>query len=711
LFNADNGTYYTTLIYDTAGYQQFRFLSTDPNPVINAYAARTTETIRDPSAHYHVVLAVDTTQAVATDRVRIFVNGVQSTLIAELSGFPSLNYDTYINSTVLHETGGFRGTDYLDGYLSEINFIDGQALDASSFGQFDTNGVWIPKAYGGTYGTNGFYLKFNNGSTAANLGLDSSGNGNTWTVTNVSVTAGPTYDWMTDTPTDNYAVLNSLLNQTQYNLQAPKGTAGTITNANLTVTGQANNWNGWTGTFPVSSGKWYWEVLSVAEPISGYKQLGIVSQAGTTVHVVASGLSVPGDIHGFALNLDAGTFVWYKNGVLQATLATGLTGLWLPYVVVANSAQMTFNFGQRPFAYTPPTGFVALRTSNLPSALITNGKNHFDVKTYTGTAATQNITGLAFQPDLVWMKSRGRALDHALYDRVRGVQLQLESNNTGAETTETTGLTAFNSNGWTMGALDQINGTTATNSYVGWAWRANGAAVTNTAGSISSQVSANTAAGISIVTWTGSGSPPQTIGHGLGAVPKLIITKSRVAIPTNWIVYHGSISNTLFLLLNTTEVNQTSANAWNNTTPTSTVFTVGSSSLASANPYVAYCFAEVPGFSAIGRYGGNGVADGPFVYCGFRPRYVLIKSLNVDATNWVVKDSARSPNNAALANLFANSNLAEDTLASLAIDLLSNGFKIRGANSQTTTSGTTYVYIAFAENPFGGSNVNPVNAR
>lgn len=702
-------TPYSLAAFDT---NRVQFDEINPGPtIVGRLLSSTDVVVNDRAAWYHFVYVWDTGNATAGDRMRVYINGVRFTNFASVTN-PALNATSQMNSTAQHNIVRFQtGSQFGDLYLAEIHFIGGQALDASNFGQFDINGVWIPKAYGGTYGTNGFYLKFNDGSTASNLGLDRSGNGNNWTVQNVSVTAGATYDWMTDTPTNNYTVLNHALNQTQYNNQSPKGTGGTITNGNLTVIGQGSNWNGWTGTFPLSSGKWYWEVLSVAEPIPNYKELGIISQNAATTHLITSGSSTVGDIHGFALNLDTGAFEWYKNGVAQGTIASVAAGFWLPYVAVANSAQMAFNFGQRPFAYTPPTGFVELRTSNLPSAPIANGNLYFDVKTYTGTAATQNITGLAFQPDLVWMKSRGRALDHALYDRVRGVQLQLESNNVGSETTETTGLTAFNSDGWTMGALDQINGTTATNSYVGWAWKANGAAVTNTDGSISSQVSANTAAGVSIVTYTGTGANA-TVGHGLGVAPSLLIVKRRDTAGASWIVWQNTLAGTEYLVLDLTAARATLAIVWNSTVPSSTVFSLGTNTFvnASGGTFVAYCFAEVPGFSKFGSYTGNGVVDGPFVFCGFRPRYILFKGAG-NVSDWVIKDTARSPNNAALANLGANTNLEENVLPGGAIDILSNGFKIRQTSINLNQNAVVFTFIAFAENPFGGNNVRPVNAR
>jgi hypothetical protein len=326
-----------------------------------------------------------------------------------------------------------------------------------------------------------------------------------------------------------------------------------------------------------------------------------------------------------------------------------------------------------------------------------------DATTYTGTGSSRSVTNTAgFKPDLVWVKSRSAATDHAWYDSVRGVQKQLESNTTTAETTETTGLTAFGTNGFTVGALAQMNTNAAT--YVGWQWQAGqGSSSSNTAGSITSTVSANTNAGFSIATFTTPASGgPWTIGHGLGVAPKLIIAKSSSAA-LSWVVYHASTGNTVYTLLNTTgAVSGASSTIWNNTSPSSTVFTMGATSFWGASAtYVAYCWAEIAGFSNFGSYTGNGNADGPFVYTGFRPKFVLFKRTNA-VSNWYIYDSTRNTTNLANLNLLPNATNAEFAAASVnePLDLLSNGFKLRGTGGDGNASGSTYIYMAFAENPF-----------
>lgn len=335
---------------------------------------------------------------------------------------------------------------------------------------------------------------------------------------------------------------------------------------------------------------------------------------------------------------------------------------------------------------------------------IPDGRTVMAATLYTGTGATQTISnsanGVSFQPDLVWVKGRSGATDHALYDAVRGVQKQLESNSTGAETTETTGLTAFSTTGFTIGALAQMNTNAAT--YVGWQWNAGGSTVTNTSGSISAQVRANATAGFSVVTYTGTGANA-TVGHGLGVAPSMIIVKERSAAGDSWYVYHVSLGATNNIFLDSTAASSASATAWNNTAPTSTVFSLGTSVGVnqSTQTYVAYCFAAVAGYSAFGSYTGNGSADGPFVYLGFRPRYLLIKSSVVAGGTWVVFDSARSTYNVTGEKLAPNTADSENSGATGiagGVDFLSNGFKIRLSWGDINTS-NTLIYAAFGENP------------
>ena len=331
---------------------------------------------------------------------------------------------------------------------------------------------------------------------------------------------------------------------------------------------------------------------------------------------------------------------------------------------------------------------------------IPDGRVAMAATLYSGNSGTQSITntvnGVAMEPGLVWGKSRNIAENHALFDIVRGVNKTLYANLTNAEATDP-GVSAFNSNGFTLnGATMNATGYT----YVAWQWKAGGTAVSNTAGSITSSVSVNQTAGFSVVTWTGTGSNA-TVGHGLGVAPSLIINKPRNAAD-NWISWHTSLGATGYIYLNLTNASATGATVWNSTLPTSSVFSVGTSSNVntSGQTMVSYCWAAVAGYSAFGSYTGNGSADGPFVYCGFRPRFLMIKSSSA-ANSWAMYDTSRSTYNTSTARLYANSSAAETT--GLQIDILSNGFKWREGGGQGNDSGATYIYAAFAENPFKNS--------
>lgn len=325
---------------------------------------------------------------------------------------------------------------------------------------------------------------------------------------------------------------------------------------------------------------------------------------------------------------------------------------------------------------------------------ISNGGQYMQAITYTGTGSTQTIA-VGFQPDFVWIKSRSAATDHKLTDSVRGATKALISDSTGAETTDTNGVTAFTSNGFTIGSDSVYNTNAAT--YVAWCWKAGTTSSSNTNGSITSTVSAGATQGFSVVTYTGTGANA-TVGHGLGVAPSMIILKQRNAVDY-WVVWQTTLGSTGYLLLNSTNGSSTAATYWNSTLPTSSVFSLGSDSRpnGSGTTYVAYCFAAVKGFSAFGSYTGNGSSDGPFVYCGFRPRWVMIKRTDTTA-NWRILDTSRDTYNAEQYELYPNLSNAEGTFT--ALDGLSNGFKIRNTDTAYNSSGGTYIYACFAENPF-----------
>jgi hypothetical protein len=698
-----------------------------------------TQVLRDPSAWYHLVVAIDTTQATAANRIKMYINGSQITSFTT-SNDPSQNADLGINQASAHAFGRNNNNSlYFDGYFSETNFIDGQQLTPSSFGETDTiTGVWKPKRYTGTYGTNGFYLPFTDVATTsgsnAGLGKDFSGNGNYWTTNNISVTAGATYDSMTDVPTltsatqANYAVLNPLINSN-----------GVLSNGNLTYAGTA------AGNKPVTlSGafKQYGELTIASGSASAFglatatadmtQNTGLTvnnlygiydngtgfylyANAGSTVNI--AGQTSAGVVFQLAYDSAGGKLwigknnVWYDSSLgttgnpsagTNPTL-TGIPSNMFMFVGTGSfSTTYNVNFGQRPFTYTPPTNYLALNTYNLPDSTIVAGNKYMDAVTRSGFGSSGgSITSLNFSPDFIWEKARNNAFNHQLVDSVRGLTKYLNSNLTDAETTTSNYFTALNSNGYTLGSNDYGTGVT----LVDWAWRgSDSSAVTNTAGSITSTVSANTSAGFSIVTYTGNGTSGATLGHGLGVAPKMIFVKQRNSA-VDWRTYHASAGNTGGVILNKDIAYVTDSSYWNNTTPGSSVFTVGDNAYVNGNgnTYVAYCWSEIAGFSKFGSYTGNGSADGPFIYTGFRPKFIIRKSSTL-AYGWYMDDTSRNPSNVIKDFITANSSAAE-TLndANYAVDILSNGFKVRSSHITQNNNGDTYVYMAFAENPFRNS--------
>jgi hypothetical protein len=710
-----------------ANYTAMWFTSSDTLTIFaynsaTSYQLTTTQVFRDPSAWYHVIIAVDTTQATSSNRVKLYVNGSQVTAFGTAT-YPSLNYNDNINSAAAHYFAQFSpalGSNYFDGYLTEVNFIDGQALTPSSFGSTNAlTGVWQPARYTGTYGTNGVYLPFTDNSaltTSSNVGLgkDFSGNGNYWTTNNISITAGVTYDSMTDVPTltsataANFCVVNPL-NQV----------GATIAGGNLNLTFTAGT-SGATATFGMPSGKWYWE--TTIQQIGSSCGIGIVNDAGagqlgsgsgygqganswvyredgnkrTNSSSSAYGASyTTGDVIGVAFDADADTLTFYKNGTSQGTAFTGLTATtYYPVFgasIAVNNIQ-NVNFGQRPFAYTPPTGYVALNTFNLPTSTIVKGNTVMDAVTRNGFGTSGgSITSLNFKPDFWWEKSRNNAFNHQLIDSVRGVTKTLNSNLTDAETTQANYLTSFNSNGYTMGVNDY--GTSVT--LVDWVWSAGGgSSSSNTSGTITSTVSVNASAGFSVVNWTPTNGV-QTVGHGLGVAPALIIAKPRGGA-TAWPVYHSSIGAAQVIFLNLTNAQTASSSFWNDTSPTSSVFTANNW-FYGAGDVIAYCWTPIAGYSAFGSYTGNGSSDGTFVYTGMRPRYILLKRID-SAIAWIVYDTVRNTYNVTNSVLQPNVSTAE--VSAVDIDVLSNGFKLRTTDAAGNASGGTYIYMAFAENPF-----------
>ena len=532
-----------------------------------------------------------------------------------------------------------------------------------------------------------------------------------------------------DTPTSNYATFNPLL-----------PTNGTLSNANLQRTGTTSGYALKPSTIGLdTNGNYYFEYLPTANDITQVgitnenqnfddqtqmvtAGIGLANSSGGTSSIIQNGTATQtgltafddGDIVG--VQLDGATVRFFINGTQVGTDETVVPGDYVAAVSDnsgGTSSDGSINFGQQPFLYQP-AGTVALQTNNLPEPTIKNGKEHFEAVIYTGnnSSSGQAITGLEFAPDFVWIKARTRSDNHSLQNTITGVGSVLRSNSSNDEST-TAALSSFDSNGFTLSGNDPAwNGS---ENYVAWCWKAGGTAVSNTDGTNSStvNVSANEDGGFSIVTYTGETSnSPNTIGHGLNAIPEFIIVKRRDAID-NWAVYHVSVGNDRTLELHDSTAQSGSSSAyWNSTTPTSSVFSVGNGGATNeaGGNYVAYVWAPKEGFSKFGSYTANNDADGPFIYLGFKPAFILIKSAT-HVTNWHLYDSARDPVNRE--NKFIlnpNAQNVEKDDADERLDFLSNGFKLRSVDNDNVGS-NTYVYAAFAESPFGGENTAPATAR
>ena len=728
--STDGGNNERTVLAFNSGKLQFRHI--DGGSAV--LSLETSQVFRDPSAWYHIVLAVDTTQATSSNRVKMYLNGSQITAFGT-STYPNQNLNTDWNGATAHAFGASTYPDsYADGYFSEIYNIDGQALTPSSFGATDKDGNWSPIAYTGTYGTNGFYVNFRDNTSATTMGYDYSGNGNNWTLSGFNVsTANTTYDIMIDVPEDQSD--GTANNRGNYCTLNPLALGTDLTEGNLKKSGSVRTS---LGTMILQNGKYYFEVTiqdsngnggvgvkqSAAFPLESYepsKGAGYFSNGEYKIEGASqtAGFSsyTNGDVIGCAVDTtqSPAKIWWSKNGTWQGTgnpstagysLTSGLE--YYPVFLHGSSSSSTtgsVNFGQRPFAYEPPSGFKTLNTFNLPEPTIKQPNKQFDVVTYTGDGnSTKSITGVNFQPGFAWVKSRSNAQINVLGDVLRGMPNRtLRSDSTDEEQTFGGGnIQSLDSNGITVsyGSVG-LNTNESGYTYVAWQWNAGTANTTNTSGSITSQVRANPTAGFSIVTYTGTGGTgTTTVGHGLTVSPSMVLIKRRDAA-ANWGTYHTGLTSTSYYTL----LNSFAAEANYGSTfisPSDSTLTIArDSSLLNTNTgtYVAYCFAPVAGYSAFGKYTGNGSTDGPFIYTGFRPKFVLLKSSSA-GTDWYIYDTARDTYNLATLELNPNLSAAEQNNVYGSMDILSNGFKLRFATGEVNASGATYIYACFAEAPF-----------
>ena len=730
------------------GFFKFQFRDDDRFEVNTAEGSDSTQLItttkfRDKNAWYHVVVAFDSTQSTSTDRCKLYINGTLITAY-DTSTYPPQNTQTIVGADGEHIIGNQVGTSrYFDGYMAEVNFIDGIQLDASHFGytEFQT-GIWKPKGYFGSYNANGFRLDFsdNSAATATTIGKDRSGQGNDFAPNNISVSAGVGNDSFDETPTK-----QSFASYETNDPITDAGSGKSYRQGGYTVYNTGAIHAAGRSSFPVNSGKWYAEFTlttyssrSGSTPYAGAARVEWLYQdfqtwignIGTAMNAngqtfrnggsfSGGGVSYSaGDIISVAIDLDNGKQIWWaKNGtyINSGNPATTTGGHNIDplsqtgYYVFgtsgwASTSEWEANFGQRPFSYSVPAGFKTLQVDNLPDKTLSiiRPQKHFGVVTWTGNGTTSNrkISGLEFKPDLVWTKSRSDTYHHVWMDSVRGPNNRLNSDQNFTENNTNGGyLNSFDDDGftWQYGGGSSLGmewWNLNSKNYIAWCWKAGGAAVSNNDGSITSQVSANQEAGFSIISYTGNGTGGATVGHGLGKKPSMVIVKSRSATG-NWDFHAlGSVR----MSLNLTEADQNNSQIqFSNTT-----FTIPDTSgnrNGSGVTYIAYCWAEIPGYSKFGIYKGNGSTDGKFQFTGFRPAVIIYKRMS-SADNWGIHDSTRDTKNPVYHFLYPDLTNAEWNAGSQDYcDFFSNGFKWRQNSSMLNGNDNNYFYMAFAEQP------------
>lgn len=650
--------------------------------VTEIYAVRSETFVRDVAGPYHVFIKFDSTQVIASDRVKMWIGG-KLVPISASSTFPPLNYtDSRFNfgSTNFWVGAGPNASVtgalvYGSEYISEFHFLDNIDTDPDSFGYFNIDGVWVAKDYAGGHGSNGVYLPFTNG---ADLGEDNSGNNNDFTNSNVTQSD--------DTPTNTHCSLNEL--SLRHNANVTLSEAGNKI-AQLTPRGVL-------GTISVASGKWYWEVecldstpnnnafvVGIASPAIGnnfnvdglwYTTLGGWGYWANTGDSFHNNINSPygasytnGDIIGVALDLEAGTLEFYKNNVSQGIAYSGLNNGDSYTPVIEDSVSAVTNtrakFTLSDMVYSPPAGFTPLSRPNIPCPEVTNGRLYFQPVLDTGAniLAAAQATGLT---DLIWIKDRDNAVSHQLIDSSRGGTLVLESDTSDIERAYS--APAGNSVAWCF------------KKKIGFF-------------------------GIEID--TGDGISGNIVGHSLGVSPELILRKQRTSPVGDWSVFHKDIGADKYLRLNTTALPTISTLVWNDTLPDASNFTLGSGALSNAvgEDFVTYLFASLEGLSKVGKYIGNGNADGAFIYTGFKPAFFLFKRVSDITSAWHVKDNIRDGVNPIEPNIVINT-AASEQASNDDVDFVSNGIKIRNTSGSVNASGAEYIYLAISENAFKLAN-------
>jgi len=741
---------------DTAPYGEIRFESDGGfffyGYTGSAYQYRfdTTQLFRDTSAWYHFVFAMDTTQSTESNRTKIYVNGSQITAF-DNETYPTQNVDTNLNTTVEHDIGYDVNSSVqaFDGYMAEYNFIDGSALDPTSFGE-TKNGVWIPKEYTGSYGTNGFRLQFNQTGTgtasSSTIGADTSGNDNHFSSSGIVASDCA----MLDSPENNFATICPLSSEV----------SGTFSEGNLKYYSNNDSGNANQG---ISSGNFYAEVYvsggsnsyvgvidiskglnpnrggdfsghgAIAYKANGDQYSLPIGGSSSTASYGATYTS--GDIIGIAVDVDADTITFYKNGVSQGNTTNGVShissdGIY-SILVYGTGVTYTVNFGQDStfagattaggnadendigdFKYSVPSGFLALCTANLPQPTINIPTGFFNTVTYTGnsinSASTNAVTNVGHEPDFLWIKQIDTTRKHVVWNVAETpVYVSSDSNNIGSSVitdgvwNSTNGATyTANGGGFTVAEGDIVNANGGT--FVAWSWHTVGnSGFSNNNGDINViPQSKNVTAGISLGDYFGNGTSGETIAHGLNAAPEVIITKQRSGGGNSWSVFHKDVGTSGYLNLDNS--NAIISSSENVQAVDATYYTVGNDGTVNqaSSYFFNFVFHSVDGYSKFSSYTGNGSTDGTFVNTGFRPAWLMIKNTGVGS--WVIQDTKRSPINPSKERIWADLEDGESS-STYDIDFLSNGFKHRNTHSDTNSS-STYIYMAFAEKPFKYAN-------
>ena len=725
----------------------------------NAIVLSTNNLFRDTSAWYNIHIQADLDNGTNSERLKFFINGTEASYNTDNRGsYTSLPGITAGAWTI----GDYYGYGYpIQSYFAAWAYVDGSTLAHTVFGE-SKNGVWIPKdlSSGITWGSAGHLLDFADSSA---LGNDVSGNNNDWAVANIAthdqMLDSPTFG---SSSSGNFCTMNPISISTESSVTSLEGnlfldgsttspgnyeagklcTMGVrsgkwywevyLSGGGATTTGQ-----GWavgiastgdlqavsTGAGPRCGG------AANGYAFSNYAGLGIFHNNSITTYGTAPANL---DIIGFALDLStpgSGSFTIYKNNVSLGVAVNGsiADAHWVPYIGLQGGTLSLFdattNFGQDStfagaktaggnadanghgdFYYAPPTGYLAMCTGNLPTADSIDPSqtdDDYPQKLFTALAYTGGTTGhvTGFKPDWVWVKARSTGQSHGLFDSNRGTTKILNSNSSAVESTSS-GLTAFNTDGYDMGTYYNQGA----NTYASWNWRTNGGTTsTNTSGSVNSTVQADPSGAFSVVTWTGGGGNA-TLGHGLSGAPTFMAAKSRTsgAPVMDWPAFHKNMNNGAFPA-NESRMYWSDAGGygagalWQTANNSASLFGVTYNINDSGKNYVAYCFTDVEGYCKAGYYVGNGSTDNAFVYLGFRPAWIMIKGL-ASGSGWNLHDNATSPYNVASTALQVNSANAE--LTNYNIDMLSNGFKVRDADGDLGTNGNKYIYLAMAHNPF-----------